>query len=370
VRNDEGISNSGAPSPICVSTRERLWRYIDRELTAPELSEISGHLKTCPDCGREYEARAREAKLYRLAFVEAPFGEGFVNRFRKRLAAEALPAHDPSKVQVPERSRGRRSSGGGAGTFFFGRSRGFFGRVALAAALLVIASSMFFGLRKESSLGSIDPSDASGAVMVRGDRLLPASVKSLRPGDAFRVPEAGDILRLSLHDGSKVSLSGPAQMRINPLSRPRGIFRADLDQGRLTANVRKRPEQEFEVWTPHAVARVIGTEFTLSVGPSETLLVVRRGKVWFRSRRETEWIEVVPASGPCRVIDGAAPVVPATPLTDVGASPPDASAVENPPANKVGVVGKGAEPVEPPPLPLPKPGPPSHPGLDQPGGSE
>src|SRR5580765_4894387 len=75
----------------CKRVQENLWRYIDRELSAPSLAEISAHLKMCRECQRLFEARSCDAKLYRMAFVGSPFGESFVERFRHRLDGQPAP---------------------------------------------------------------------------------------------------------------------------------------------------------------------------------------------------------------------------------------------------------------------------------------
>src|SRR6266540_1742863 len=82
-------------SQECRRVEESLWRYIDRELSAPQLAEISAHLKACGNCKGLYESRARDANLFRMAFTDAPFGEGFVERFHQRSAV--FPPRTPEK---------------------------------------------------------------------------------------------------------------------------------------------------------------------------------------------------------------------------------------------------------------------------------
>ena len=72
----------------CEKAKAVLWRYIDRELSARELGAVSVHLRGCEACRQIYEQQSREAKLYRLALAENPFGDEFVESFRVRWRAE------------------------------------------------------------------------------------------------------------------------------------------------------------------------------------------------------------------------------------------------------------------------------------------
>ena len=277
----------------CKRVQGDLWRYIDRELSAPSLAEISAHLKTCRECQRLFEARSCDVKLYRMAFVGSPFGESFVERFRHRLDGQPAPVagavldgssgdDTPEKAARPHRaaprSLARYLSRGGV----LANPRRLLARVALAAALLAIGVSVLIGLRPDSSLGTVTVARGE-ATFRRGGKALPSPAGDLRVGDRFTLDGADDRLIIDLSDASELTLSGPADFRIEEGSRSLGRFVGWLERGELRASVSHRgPDQEMRLLTPDAVARVVGTRFTLRVDPSRgTTLEVQEGEVRF-----------------------------------------------------------------------------------------
>ncbi len=302
-------------TPACVRIQGSLWRYIDRELSAPALAEISAHLKACADCGRVFEARSCDAKLYRMAFVDSPFGEAFVERFRRRLDGE------------PAAARGGAAAGGAARgsrlrswlpEVVLANPRKFLARAALAAALMTIGASVIFGLRPDASLGTLV--SRGNPAMERGGRSISGLARDLRPGDRFYLDGADDELRIALNDGSALVLTGPADLLIDDASRPEGRFIAKLDEGELRAAVTHRgKEREMKVYSPDAEARVVGTRFTLRVEPNRgTELQVEEGEVMFRWYGGKE-IPVNPATGPSFASSSREKPVPAAPASPAAA---------------------------------------------------
>lgn len=49
----------------CNDTMERLSRYVDRELTDAEASQVQMHLKDCPPCERVFDFQAEVKRLVR-----------------------------------------------------------------------------------------------------------------------------------------------------------------------------------------------------------------------------------------------------------------------------------------------------------------
>jgi hypothetical protein len=291
------------PRGSCENIRAKLWRYIDRELTAQGLAELSAHLKACPECSRTFHEQAREARLYRAAFAGAPFGENFVERFRAQLAAEPPPAFvDLGAAPEPVRPA---ILGWILPAAAFDHPRKFLARAALAAALLAIGASVFFGFRSGSSLGTFE---ALGTVaLVRGG-LPGGAARDIRPGDAFRLDRTGDEVRLLLRDGTRLAFEGPGEFKVRETSSADGPFHVEIvDTGFLTATVMpQKPGRGLEVITPDAVTRVIGTQFTLQVERGAgTVLRVREGKVWFRGRStDLEPVLVDSAAGPYGIASG------------------------------------------------------------------
>ena len=109
----------------CGRIQQQLWRYVDRELPARELAEISEALRDCPACRQAYEDRAKDARLYRMAFsdvdagkrsegregsVSAPRGpsseDAFLVRFRAEFDREGLGKINDRRAQKAESAFG------------------------------------------------------------------------------------------------------------------------------------------------------------------------------------------------------------------------------------------------------------------------
>ena len=109
---------------------------------------------------------------------------------------------------------------------------------------------------------------------------LPAD-KGVRTGT-----ESSVTLRLS--DSTVVELAGDT--RVTQVSTDKRIV---LDGGTATAQVTKQPPGRPLLFvTPHAEARVLGTKFTLTVGPTETRLEVREGRVKLTRLSDNASVEV------------------------------------------------------------------------------
>ncbi len=273
----------------CNRIQEGLWRYVDRELSAAALAEISAHLKACSDCSRIYEARARDAKHYRMAFLDTPFGDGFVDRFRQRFEAEGLAG--PS---IPASASGRSSSSRlSAWRRFAGRAaasppRRLLVRWAPAAAIILMGALVVLGLFPERSVGRLDLVDGgsgAGVEAVRGGRTLPALPRDLRAGDTIHVRQGGQRVRASLSDGSEIVLTGPAEFRVESGIEAQGPFHGHLSEGTLHASVPRRGvgrDLRMRITSDHASALVLGTQFTLEVRRGiGTVLAVDQGEVDF-----------------------------------------------------------------------------------------
>lgn len=98
---------------------------------------------------------------------------------------------------------------------------------------------------------------------------------------------AASELALAYPDGTRLELSGDAVMTLRS---SKGVF---LIRGLLRAEVVRSPGASFfEVETPHATARVIGTELRLRVDSTSTRLEVTRGRVRFTRSSDGRSLEV------------------------------------------------------------------------------
>jgi len=125
-------------------------------------------------------------------------------------------------------------------------------------------------------------------------------------------------LRVSLRDGSILSLGSNSQMRVLQHNAATQQTTLELLFGRLRSQVVKltQPNSRFEVRTPTAVAGVIGTDFLLIATTDRTTLVVFNG------------------------------VVQITPLNGPGGAPNQSQSVNVNPGQQVEVTASGVGPVQ------------------------
>ena len=305
----------------CPEVDRSLWLYIDRELSASELARISSHLRDCSACSALYHQRARDARLYRMAFAETPFGDKFAGKLRRKMVEDGqygdgqnFPAVAFSGLGTDVSPRSSVSRRWGLFWLHRGRRRRL---VTVLAMLVMIPIIVIIGVVSNGptpeSLGWLTAEQ--GSVFTRF--ALPASAidPSLPAKTATRdlvetpvtrqtaicaglvcVVREGSVAKLRLHavDGEDVggrrrsgegdswaTVQGPAVLSLDPQA-TRRRFMARLDGGHLEAHVAPRsPESLFRIDTPHAHATVIGTHFELTVRAAETLLFVHVGKVSF-----------------------------------------------------------------------------------------
>lgn len=356
----------------CEEVDRGLWRYLDRELSAGEISRISAHLKQCTACSVLHQERAREARQYRLAFSETPFGDKFAGKLRRRMLEEGLigagarktdldPMSSPSALLPrlrPPRATPGSASGWRLSHLHRGRRRRF---IAVAAMLLLIPVIVAIGLVSNGPsgepIGYVSLQGGGGylsypdvAASERPAAEYPFStIRTVYPGARLRIPEGGTV---TLHllgrtrepeQESAAVLKGPAVLRVDRAATRKELL-AHLDAGDCVVTVSPRvPGETFEIWTPHARAAVVGTQFELAVSEAETRLAVREGKVQFRSLNALPGdLALVTASSPAYLAGASGPVGPV------------AAAIPSPPAtNAVPDPGATAPLVDPEPEPAP-----------------
>lgn len=52
-------------SDDCDSTMDRLSRYLDRELSEPEMQQVQAHLEDCPPCEKMFDFQSELKRLVR-----------------------------------------------------------------------------------------------------------------------------------------------------------------------------------------------------------------------------------------------------------------------------------------------------------------
>lgn len=297
-------------SVSCFEVERNLWRYIDRELSAGELSGISSHLKLCEGCRSLYYERSREARQYRLAFPETPFGEVFVSKVVKRMKEEGLFSSSPGPGASTQ-------AGAGSSLPLIFLERRYRRAIAIAAMLLLIPVVVLVGIifngsmsgrpaarSVARSLGTMQYENrgTNGGTKLKPRDLLPGSSFEVLPEQTLRIrlgsPERPNVAQMELRGPGRFTLDDQATLR---------DFKASLEEGKLGAKVSKRaPGDSFVLRTPHAVATVVGTQFMLDVTSAWTDLKVEdeEGKVDYRARAALPGqgtVQVTKKTGPYRV---------------------------------------------------------------------
>ena len=70
----------------CRDCKEKLDRFVDRELNDVDVTEIRFHLDGCPDCDHQYEFQAHLKKLVKLSCERDTVPPAFREKLRKILS--------------------------------------------------------------------------------------------------------------------------------------------------------------------------------------------------------------------------------------------------------------------------------------------
>ncbi len=272
----------------------RLWRYVDRELGAAEVAEVSDHLARCATCRALYYDYARDANLLRVALSEVATDEGLAESVVREMEAASLIERPPTWQRfwtwTARHPSWRRYASAAAvflcaaGALFYGLwstqgSRHYLGQFRAAGEVVMYAS---------------ESSGREGVLVDRGD---------CWPGAEFDVAD-GATLNLDLHSplgprSDRIEVEGPAVLRLS-LESSRHAFSCELVEGMLTASVRpgRAAEAPFIVSTPEAIVRVVGTRFVVDAQvEGVTALKVQQGRVTLQARAGGHEVFVGPESG-------------------------------------------------------------------------
>lgn len=70
----------------CQDCKEKLDRFVDRELNDVDVTEIRFHLDECPDCDHRYEFQAHLKKLVKVSCERDNVPPAFREKLRKILS--------------------------------------------------------------------------------------------------------------------------------------------------------------------------------------------------------------------------------------------------------------------------------------------
>jgi len=193
-----------------------------------------------------------------------------------------------------------------------------FGPCLCLAAVLLLASgtnaqSQSRGSDVAGHITALVPQDT----VVREEQSIPAAKDmELRWLDVVKTDSAGRV-RIELADGSVLSLSSEAQLRIlrHDVRRQQTIL--ELLYGRLLATAMRigKSSGKFDVKTPTAVVGVVGTRFGVKVDPESTDVLCKEGAVSVRNADPDVVGEVVVRAGEFTHVERGKPPSPPAPAS-------------------------------------------------------
>jgi len=155
----------------------------------------------------------------------------------------------------------------------------------VAAALVVVALIAAFVVFGSAGTVATIEGNAAGGTVLRGAKVLAVSPGfALKVGDRIKTSSESSALVRYVSEATQLKLQAGTQLKVDQDGAGK---RLELLVGTLTAKVAPQPAgHPMLVSTPQAEAKVIGTEFLLSVDASSTHLEVIEGAVRISNRDE------------------------------------------------------------------------------------
>ena len=279
-------------------------RFLDGLATAEETGELASWLRSHPEHARDFRESFQLDQLLRVLHTPARAqvidaiiaqlqqeADPFVESVARELPPQCSPNVETrskriglearlSEVMIPRSPAfGRSGSMNNAGRVIAERQpckRVRWLAFAASATLLLSLGIWFFG----ATMGEPVLAEVRGleVTIKRGAEFLPARPGTpLLRGDVLRTGTSG-VLHLAFgEERTLLHLADNSELRIDSFALGKRLV---LQSGRLTNHVaRQRPFQPMILRTPHAEARVLGTEFTLDVTAQSSQLDVTEGAV-------------------------------------------------------------------------------------------
>lgn len=166
--------------------------------------------------------------------------------------------------------------------------------LALAATALIIAGAIFWNQQHVTPASSTIARIASASpqvMLLRSQTTTPISTgQHLQNNDRLELNNGEQVrmeglTRTGESDGTQFQLWGPASMTIRDEGSARILI---LDKGTLDAQVAKRdPDSPLRIQTPHALATIVGTRFSMQVDADASRLDVEEGAVRLEKNGES-----------------------------------------------------------------------------------
>jgi ferric-dicitrate binding protein FerR (iron transport regulator) len=148
------------------------------------------------------------------------------------------------------------------------------------AACAVLAAAIYWFFSPVPGEPVLVQLEGAGITIERQGQALPAAARlPLRTGDILHVPNDSRAIIGFSPEATQITVQSNATFGLSSLSHGKRFV---LSSGKLEASVgRQRLFKPMIVTTPQALARVVGTRFTLTVKTNSTRLDVAEGKIQF-----------------------------------------------------------------------------------------
>lgn len=260
---------------------ELLLKWQNADLTDDEPRELNAMLNNC-ECRRQlsesfvFDARLVEALASLHAVKQAAKSAQDFGTLEAREAepfedAAAKKSEKPKIKWMPE-VLGKRWL-----------------RLAAAIVTLGLLAILVLG-RSADDLAVIEGSTA-GVTIWRGSQArTPRAGLALKRGDRVKTAADGSVSLRYVNESTRIKLQGGTQLAINGDSSGKKL---ELMAGALSARVARQPsDRPMLIATPQADAKILGTEFLLSVDNGSTRLEVVDGTVQIYSREDGKTVVV------------------------------------------------------------------------------
>ena len=251
-----------------------LVKWLDDCLTAGEQAELNAWLGTAEGRAQVREVFAFEARLREAVQVDKA-------RAGAQAQARTFECIGLDQAETPE----------SLPRLIWRAMTGARWKIALlAVAVLALFSAVFGFTQRKETIARLE-GDAPGGIVWRGAKSIAAAHGlGLQSGDQIQTSDAAGTRIVYLKEPTSLELQNNTRLQLETAATGK---RLELFLGGFNAKVAPQPKGlPLQTITPHAEARVLGTEFSLVSGAQSSRLEVFAGAVEFVSRDDGRAVTV------------------------------------------------------------------------------
>lgn len=246
-----------------MNSAELFDKFLQRSLTPEEAEQLKELLKNEPGAGAQFVEYVNETSLL------------------VRVGSQVESARAVSKAPLEE-----------AKALEFTRTRIPWWRWAALAACVAVLLGAGGYLAHVATQFRLTVASRQGPVTIRrgNSEFPPPAGFKLKSGDAIKTGADGRAVLKYVDEATEVRLEAESLLQVLEVKPGKQL---ELRHGRIEAKVAPQPKQlPMIIVTPHAEAKVLGTEFFLSTDVNSTRVEVMEGAVQFANREDEKAIVV------------------------------------------------------------------------------